>query len=159
MPEERMILFAFDKISDFVPARYSHFLDKFTWLSLKIHGEGDKIYGRRKGIWYTRDAILAMPEHPYGLKFHGIMSQIRRTTDPKACWNWTGLVDGDGYPLVPCTMQRHSFSANPAHHLLYKLVFGYRPEKLRMSCLNILCLRPSHMKEEKYCVGETPETL
>lgn len=71
-------------------------------------------------------------------------SQVAYDVDPVfQCWNWTGKLDRDGYPVV-----WRGRKPSRAHRVVYELECGAVPEgkALDHMCRNRMCVAPHHLE-------------
>lgn len=71
-------------------------------------------------------------------------SQIVYTVDPVfACWEWTGKLDRDGYPIV-----WRGKLPDRAHRYVYECERGAIPEGMALDhmCRNRKCVAPHHLE-------------
>ena len=61
---------------------------------------------------------------------------------PTPCWNWTGAVDGAGYPKVKFLGQ--AITAQRAHYLLTGAELRTEQQAINICC-NRKCVRPDHL--------------
>ena len=148
------VLFSFDKVEDYVSRRHVGFLRSYKWLSLLVYGKGWLVFGKKKGMWYEKDTVLRFLERQWAPRYEIVMKDL--VMEAGGCWLWNGIRNEDGYPQVPCGFRhKHSFQTQSAHYFFFDLIFGHRPERIHMKCMNGNCLRPSHMQEGHY--GECSE--
>lgn len=67
---------------------------------------------------------------------------------PGPCWLWTSACNSNGYGLF--TITRPVQKTPRAHRIAWFLEHGYLPQKpllLAHTCMNKICVRPSHLEE------------
>lgn len=71
-------------------------------------------------------------------------SRVARNAQ-KACWQWQGSKNGQGYGKMVINGKHHS-----AHRVAYIMAFGYIPEghDVVHTCDNHLCVNPMHLKAQ-----------
>lgn len=72
-----------------------------------------------------------------------LFARAEVTTDPAACWTWTGSLNGDGYGKL-----RVDGRMSLAHRVAYETCVGPIEDGLVLDhlCNNRACVRPSHLE-------------
>jgi hypothetical protein len=68
--------------------------------------------------------------------------------DATQCWNWTGLLNKDGYGQSGYSLGNSKWKSCTAYKLAYRLLVGEVPQGLQLdhTCRNRLCINPDHLE-------------
>lgn len=80
-----------------------------------------------------------------------IEPHVQREID--GCWNWTGAFTENGYPRMQYfDYERGGYFHIPAHVRVAQIFWNFERDKCRVrrSCNNRACVRPSHVRPTYY---------